>query len=56
MQDAFIMIYFCSNMGNKSYIMELGGNSDTGCWGYIEAFQEMIKQVCNAYALHCGIL
>lgn len=31
--------------GKKPYVIELGAASPIGCWGYIEAFKEMIDQV-----------
>ncbi|XP_003383708.1 PREDICTED: bifunctional D-cysteine desulfhydrase/1-aminocyclopropane-1-carboxylate deaminase, mitochondrial-like [Amphimedon queenslandica] len=30
--------------GKKPYVIELGAASPVGCWGYIEAFKEMIDQ------------
>ena len=31
--------------GKNPFVVELGGASPIGCWGYIEAFREMIDQV-----------
>ena len=48
LQKLFIakMVYFCFRTeGKNPFVVELGGASPIGCWGYIEAFREMIDQV-----------
>ena len=37
---------FCySSEGHKAYVIPAGGSSTLGAWGYIDAFDEMMKQV-----------
>lgn len=36
-------------MGRKPYLMPLGGSSEVGLWGYIEAFRELQDQVISTW-------
>ena len=37
------------NEGHKAYIIPAGGSSTLGAWGYIDGFDEMMKQVANIF-------
>lgn len=37
--------HVCRLEGSKPYIIPVGGSNPLGCWGYIEAFREMMDQV-----------
>ena len=40
------LIYFLrKQQGSSAYLIEIGGSSYTGMFGYLTAFQEMIEQV-----------
>ena len=40
------LIYFVrKQQGSSAYLIEIGGSSYTGMFGYLTAFQEMIEQV-----------
>ena len=49
------LIYFIrTQQGSSAYLIEIGGSSYTGMFGYLTAFQEMIQQVqviCMEYGL-----
>ena len=44
--------FFNSKEGHKAYIIPAGGSSTLGAWGYIDGFDEMMKQV---YSVHIAI-
>ena len=37
--------------GHKPYVIPAGGSSTLGAWGYIDGFDEMMKQVIKLLAL-----
>ena len=41
----WFIVFSLRAQGKNPYVLEPGGANATGCWGYIEAFNEMIKQV-----------
>ena len=46
-------LLLCRKKGMKPYIIPVGGASPLGEWGYIEAFNEMIKQVLCMLCYTC---
>ena len=44
-----LICFIRMQQGSSAYLIEIGGSSYTGMFGYLTAFQEMIQQVQGIY-------
>ena len=47
----FLLPFLCRLEGLNPYVIPVGGSNPLGCWGYIEAFREMMEQVSSNWDL-----
>ena len=45
----FVFYIFRKQQGSAPYVVEVGGSSYVGMFGYLAAFQEMMNQVLEAF-------
>ena len=51
----FVCFFFRKEQGSSAYLIEVGGSSYMGMFGYLTAFQEMIDQVkLQAFSVLCA--
>ena len=51
----FVCFFFGEEQGSSAYLIEVGGSSYMGMFGYLTAFQEMIDQVkLQAFSALCA--
>ena len=43
-----MMFYFRESTGKKGYVVPVAAGGEFGIWGYIQAFEEIRQQVCDA--------
>ena len=43
-----VMFYFRESTGKKGYVVPVAAGGEFGIWGYIQAFEEIRQQVCDA--------